>query len=392
MKTTMQNHRSAHVMIYAVCVTSVVFCIPSIMRLMAPHFTGDANAIGLVSEMRRVDAPYIEGLGKKRIMLLTARRSGSSFVGQLLKEHPDITYLFEPLRPATSTGVTRKLRAATLNSYIKKMFNCEFYDALRDMKQLFVHQERLTPQTCESFLLDCRECASRKKGVCVIDDFHRLEQKCKQQTSCIAMKLIRIYSNHLSLVEDFLREEGHVIHLGRDPRGVISSRITVDQVKARTLRSVYIQDNFAKLVLMALQHCQRIRDALERTSSWMQGNPLFQKFYQLYRYEDFAYHPELSTRRLYSFLGMPLHNDVLTWLRKSTVGQTDRPNLYSTVRNSTATAEAWRYKLPFPFVMVMQNSSDCQYVMRRLGYVDAESESMLLDSSVSLIQQPSVPL
>ena len=394
----MQTRPSARVMIYAVCVASVVFGIPAIVRLVAPHSTGDANAMEADSEMRRgAESPCVEGGCKKRIMLLTARRSGSSFVGSLFKEHPGITYLFEPLRSTTADGVTRTLSAATLSGYIQKLFSCNFTDALRDMKRLPDHQERLRWWVCKEFLLDCKECASKKKGVCVIDDVRRLETKCKQQTRCVAMKLIRIYSNHLSLVGDFLRDQGHVLHLVRDPRGVISSRITIDQSESasrRTPQRVYIHDNFAKLVVKAIQHCKRIRDALETTSSWMLANPSLQKVYHLYRYEDFAYHPEVTTRSLYSSLGMPLHDDVLRWLRKSTTRQAvmSKQYLYSTVRNSTATAEAWRHKLPFPFVMIMQSSADCQYVMRRLGYVDATSESMLLDSSLSLVQQPPVPL
>ena len=261
------------------------------------------------------------------------------------------------------------------------------------MKRISVHEERIRWWTCREFLLDCSGCASWKKAACVTDDIRRLETKCKQQTRGVAMKVIRIHSKHLSLVKNFLRDEGHVLHLVRDPRAVISSRITIDQSESasrRTPQRKYIHDNFAKLVLDAIQHCKRIREALETTSSWMPANPSLQKVYHLHRYEDFAYHPEVTTRSLYSELGMMLHNDVLELLRNSTVRRAG--NLYSTARNSTACAEAWRHKLPFAFVVIMQSSSDCQYVMRRLGYVDATSESMLIDSTTSLVQQPPVPL
>ena len=328
------------------------------------------------------DIPTLQN-GCKKIMVLTTWQSGSLFVGQLLKKHPDVTYITEPLRLLRSNGDTYNLSAATVNSYIEKLFNCAFTDALSDTNQPSVEQGRLTPLTCEAFLNDCNDCISRTRGVCVIDDLHRLEQKCKRQTGCVAVELTRMYSNHLQLVEQFLREAGHVIHLVRDPPGVINSRITIDQATARKERTRYIEDNVAELVVNASRDCRRIRDALETTSSWKTAGPSFQKFYHLYRYEDFAYQPEKTTRSLYSSLGMPLHNDVLTWLRKRRTG---RFNVDSSVRNLTATAEAWRYELPYSLVSDMQNLTDCQYVMRRPGYGDATSESMLLDSSLSFQQ------
>ena len=399
----MGNARLTRATCYTLSFINMVLCIPAIMQLMATRFPSDDNTIALDSEMHKAAGDNgIESIGInikdddvragipasrsycKKVMVLTTWRSGSSFVGQLLKKHPYLTYITEPLQLLIYKSNIRNISAATLNSYIEKLSSCAFTDAISYTNQPYFQQKRLTPLTCEAFLNDCNECISRKRGVCVLDDFHRIEQKCKQQTSCVAMELIRIHSNHLPLVNQFLREDGHVIHLVRDPRGVISSRITIEQVTAIKERTAYIEANFAVLVGNASRHCKRIRDALETTSSWKTVVPSFQKFYHLYRYEDFAHHPEKTTRSMYSSLGMPLHNDVLTWLRELTERRTGRFNFNSTVRNLTATAEAWRYELPFSFVSAMQSLTDCQYVMRQLGYGDANSESMLLDSSLSL--------
>ena len=403
----MGNARLTRVTCYTLSFINMVLCIPAIMQLMATQLPNDDNTIALDSETHkatgdsdtetiginltsdavRADIPTLQN-GCKKIMVLTTLQSGSLFVGQVLKKNPDVTYITEPLQLLRSNGDTYTPSAATVNSYIEKLFSCAFTDALSDTNQPPVKQGRLTPLACEAFLNDCNDCLSRARGVCVLDDLHQLEQKCKRQTGCVVMELNRIYSNHLPLVKQFLREAGHVIHLVRDPRGVISSRITIDQATASKERTAYIEDNFAELVVNASQHCRRVRDALETISSWETVAPSLQKFSHLYRYEDFAYHPEKSTRSLYSSLGMPLHNDVLTLLRRLTVRRTGRVNLNSTVRDMTATAEAWRYELPFSVVSAIQNLTDCQYVMRRLGYEDAKSESMLLDSSLSFVQHP----
>ncbi|MEG7523238.1 MAG: hypothetical protein M3H12_09075, partial [Chromatiales bacterium] len=63
---------------------------------------------------------------------------------------------------------------------------------------------------------------------------------CKQ-TQYIAMKVIRMSPLQLVLVRKYLREEVQIIHLFRDPRGVISSRIVIDQHSAKQDLNIYIR-------------------------------------------------------------------------------------------------------------------------------------------------------
>ena len=118
---------------------------------------------------------------------------------------------------------------------------------------------------------------------------------------------------------------------------------------------------------------------------WTVVEPSVSKFYPLIRYENVAYHPQAMTKYLFSNIGLKLHRNVLEWLRTATPSSKAVGGLYSTERNSTATAEAWRNKLPFHFVRAMQELPDCQFVMRRLGYEFVETETMLLNRSVRLV-------
>ena len=319
--------------------------------------------------------------GKQDILLLTEYRSGSSFVGRILNEHPDIAYLFEPLQLIARKSTKGKdTNASRIDGFMRKLFNCSFTDA----SQYFIRDSRrtrLSPVACSMFM----RYGPGGAGGCTADDVKRLETTCIELPQAVAIKTIRIYEIHLKLVLEFLREHLQVIHLVRDPRGTISSRLTISASHEKQTREIYIKKNFEKLVEQTSSHCRRIRDAVDRIASWKADDPSFNDFYHLVRYEDFAYHPETAARRLYADIGMSIHERVLTWLRKAT-GNSQSKSLYSTVRNSTQTAEAWRYKLPFRLVSAMQNSPDCQYVMRTLGYRVAKSESMLLDRSLSLVK------
>ena len=197
------------------------------------------------------------------------------------------------------------------------------------------------------------------------------------------MKVIRLFPSQLALIKRYLKEKVQIIHLNRDPRGVISSRILLYKRKQQLSR--YIHRNFDRLIKKASNHCTRIRDIIIRLSLWTAVEPSLREFYHLIRYEDFAYHPQAMTKYLFLKIGLKLTRNVLKWLRTATTSSEPVTRLHSIIRNSTATAEAWRNKLPFHFVRAMQELPDCQFVMRRLGYQFAESETMLLNRSVSLV-------
>lgn len=324
------------------------------------------------------------GVGKMRIVVLTTRRSGSSFVGQLLNEHPDIAYLFEPMQLIKSNDTWAEISIDVIKNYMKKMFSCAFSDALHDVKEVPVRESFLSPFVCSSFLRHWNQGYDRH---CTGVDIKRAEFICTQARH-VAIKVIRIYPLQLPLVKEYLQEKVQIIHLLRDPRGVMSSRITIDQFKAKQQRSMYILKNLNTLVRKAAYHCRRVRDALERLASWTAADSSLSQFYRLVRYEDFAYHPEARTRTLYSSLGLELHKNVLAWIRKATnSNRAYGRRFYSTSRNSTQTAEAWRNKLPFHYVRAVQELPNCQYVMQRLGYDFAKSQEMLQNSSLSLVRK-----
>ena len=326
--------------------------------------------------------PTTNGGGKKKIIVLTTMRSGSSFIGRILHEHPDICYLFEPLQIVNNKATINSNILDTndkLNSFFQNLFSCAFTDALRDAKALPAHDRNLTYRPCTTFL---RYSDKRHNSRCRLTDIERTEVMCRR-ARYVAMKVIRVFPSQLALITKYLKEEVQIIHLNRDPRGVISSRLVASRKKQNI--NAYIIKNYHTLIEKASSHCKRIRDTIIRLALWTAIEPSSSKFYHLIRYEDFAYHPEANTKSLYSSLGLKLHSNVLTWLRKATTFSKPVGGLYSTKRNSTATAEAWRNKLPFHFVRAMQELPDCQFIMRRLGYEFAQSESMLHDRSVSLV-------
>lgn len=94
--------------------------------------------------------------------------------------------------------------------------------------------------------------------------------------------------------------------------------------------------------------------------------------YRLVRYEDLAGSPQRYVRDLYAFLDLPYTAQVASTVVELTIWssylapQDTLEHPFSTQKNATATAMAWRNRLPFEKVQEIQQ--ECEEVLRAYGY------------------------
>lgn len=102
------------------------------------------------------------------------------------------------------------------------------------------------------------------------------------------------------------------------------------------------------------------------------------------------------TMDLLDFLGLPFTEEISTYINshtnkdktkvvrnKKTHKLEHKSNPYSTSRNSTATAFAWREKLSFDNIRNIQSA--CREPMKRLGYTFYENEDEISSSNLPLL-------
>uniref|UniRef100_UPI0037E8D255 carbohydrate sulfotransferase 1 isoform X2 n=1 Tax=Semicossyphus pulcher TaxID=241346 RepID=UPI0037E8D255 len=349
---------------------------------------------------------------RTHILILATTRSGSSFVGQLFNQHPEMFYMFEPLyhvqlallpRLSQSRNMAeRRVMLGAARELLGSLYHChlsslESYIRPRPSNhstyKLFrrgASRSLCSPPVCEAplgqegqslVLADEGECVRR----CGPLNLSLAAEVCRSKRHA-AIKTVRIpqISDLRALIED-RRLNLKVVQLVRDPRGILASRIETFRDTYRlwrlwraTGRRPHNLD-LGQINAVCEDFLKSVSTALSRPA-WLRGR------YMLLRYEDLARFPLKKARELYSFLGLDLDHSVKDWIINNTRGSSDLSSRqkFTTVRDSAANAENWRLKLSFDMVAYTQTA--CQPLLELLGYKRVLHPRELRNLSHSLVE------
>ncbi|KAI5098465.1 carbohydrate sulfotransferase 1 isoform X1 [Silurus meridionalis] len=344
---------------------------------------------------------------KTHVLVLATTRSGSSFVGQLLNQHSDIFYLFEPLYHVQTAliprlshsrnAADRRVMLGASRDLLRSLYGCDLHFLESYIKppptnhttdKLFrrgASRALCSQPVCDAFSpseTNVEEGDCIKK--CAILNMTLAAESCRDKRH-VAIKIVRVpeIGDLRALVED-PRLNLKVIQLVRDPRGILASRIETFRDTYRlwriwraTGRKPYNLD-LTQLTVVCEDFLSSVSTGLSHPY-WLRGK------YMLVRYEDLARNPLQKTKDIYDYLGLSMDKNVIDWIQANTRGSNEllTKHKYGTVRDSAANAESWRLKLSFE--MVDYTQSVCQKVLHRLGYKSVNSVEELKNMSVSLV-------
>ena len=180
-----------------------------------------------------------------------------------------------------------------------------------------------------------------------------LVASCKN-LSVRSFKAIRM---SMEMMENLIYQEPGVkiIHLVRDPRGIVSSRFSTGQI---SVMSKHVKQKEAKAL------CHRMLFDLEIYTKLRTKYP--QNIVQV-KYEEIAQSPQEQAGFLYKFTrGIPLPEDVTSFIRRSTNATKDNGNFGTSRVDPTVTANRWKTKLSEASKMNILDS--CRAVIEKLGY------------------------
>uniref|UniRef100_A0A8C5RZX2 Sulfotransferase n=1 Tax=Laticauda laticaudata TaxID=8630 RepID=A0A8C5RZX2_LATLA len=380
----------------------------------------DGNATG------REPSPGSRAGGKRHIYLHATWRTGSSFLGELFNQHPDVFYLYEPmwhLWQALYPGDALSLQGA-LRDMMRSLFRCDFSvlrlyatpPAGRNLSTASIFGWRTNKVICSAPF--CPHAARARADVGLVDGaacerscpprpLRELEAECRKYPVMV-IKDVRLLE--LGALLPLLRDPDlnlHVIQLFRDPRAVHNSRLKAKQALLResiqVLRSRYHAE-FRALPRRQLppaaaaaigggavrahpQHraefflggaleviCQAwLRDLIfsRRAPAWLRRR------YTQVRYEDLVLEPRSQLSRLLRFADLPALPALEAFVFNMTHGaaySSERPFLIS-ARDAREAIHAWRERLSRE--QVRQVEATCGEAMRLLSYTAEQRKGVL---------------
>jgi hypothetical protein len=135
-----------------------------------------------------------------------------------------------------------------------------------------------------------------------------------------------------------------VVHLVRDPRGIMastSSLVTVSHICRRMLRDL----DALQVALTSHPHCCI-----------------------LVRYEDLTVEPHAVARRVFKHVGLDFESYFDAWIHRVS-DPTHNSGSGGTYRtNMSAEAFDWKIKLPLSTQVKVRQIDECEQVIKRLGY------------------------
>ncbi|XP_043935017.1 carbohydrate sulfotransferase 5-like [Protopterus annectens] len=330
------------------------------------------------------------------ILIISSWRSGSSFVGQIFNQHPQVFYLMEPawhvwmsLRRSNA-----KVLQMAVRDLLRSVFLCDMsvYDAYlhtnKSNSNLFmweVSRALCSPPVCNLFQHTDIIKEVGCKLVCKNQPFHKVREACKSY-SHVVLKEVRIF--HLNALYPLLSDPSlnlKIIHLVRDPRAVFSSRARTTRLLSADswliANSFNNNTEYTVIKEVCRSHKKIYETATEGTISFLKDR------YMLLRYEDLVKDPITKVKEMYNFAGLGLTPVIEAWINETT--KENNAIKYNAVfrtgpRNAVNVSQAWRNTLSFEKIEEVQNI--CKESMEHFGYrlLESENEQKLMSLDVLL--------
>ena len=339
------------------------------------------------SHEARVDNLKVFHQTSAKVIIVAYHRSGSSFLGEMFNRNPNAFYLFEPIHTIDSFLDARRrfpvLYDTLIRNLLDNIFKCDFNKHPLYVNTLTSSPFRLKSEALSSKLCDPRANAN-KMHLCQRINATRLGRLCSSRTHTIVKTIRMAHWENLDFLTDSPHTSLKVIHLVRDPRGIIASRVSwllarVSREQNSTSRNnSAIRMAIAKYIrIISISLCQQMAKDI---NDWTK-RAKFSRSYAMVRYEDVSRQPLTVYKEISEFADVAQSQAVIGWLKKNT--KHSDFNYYSTTRNSSAAPHMWRRRLTMSLVNEIQNN--CAQVMDILGYKLVHSKKELRDTNVPLV-------
>ena len=303
-------------------------------------------------------APQRQTKGNKPdvVVIMTESRSGSTWLMNTLSFPDNVMFFFEPLNSRVSDRFLRSLQEGETEeealvrwrmSKLAGICNCKL--SIRDVGTTSGWQKNYSPEVLKQMRMS------------------DVERDCKTKAIKVA-KPIRLYDiSELKFLPSLDCSNFKVIHLVRDPRAVMMSRMLTfhELYDGNKKLGPYIRGSLEAfsdeyVAKASNDYCSHHTNSIRFSrESWLASK------YLRVRYEDFARAPEAAAREMYHFIGQSYTAKVRDYVYEST-HQSQGAGGYGTFKNTLKVLDSWKKKILLRHLDVIDR--ECKELMQTLDY------------------------
>ena len=199
-----------------------------------------------------------------------------------------------------------------------------------------------------------RQCLDQMNTTVVTSCVPALQEAC-QKARMRTIKLIRLSSQHLEHIVKLIPRV-KIIHLTRDPRGILRSEAKFHGRKGFT----------PEVWKSRARHlCARMRSDIKEVRRL---EKIYPKVFKSVSFEHLASNTENNAKYIYEHVNLDFHPEVTKWIKENTQAAYNTAGLGTKRKNSTEQAYDWIKSLTPEQRDAVQQTKDCQYVMSELCY------------------------
>eukprot|EP01111_Echinosteliopsis_oligospora_P009357 TRINITY_DN2724_c4_g1_i1.p1 TRINITY_DN2724_c4_g1~~TRINITY_DN2724_c4_g1_i1.p1 ORF type:complete len:498 (-),score=138.71 TRINITY_DN2724_c4_g1_i1:114-1607(-) len=312
---------------------------------------------------------------KRKVMIMTLPRSGSTFCGGLFQNNPEFVYLFETTRDIADTfdsdQCSNEPKHSDAYDVMKDTFDCNLTSLIKACSKAEARHGDL-PWAYQWGFKIIADHSSGNINSCIPSENETYEQKQKRSNMSVALKEIWMWSGKLNWLNQIVGGDLKTIWLVRDVRGWASS-LLVSTTQGYDLYGSFgfigqnlwdrfsgCSEDFTSDLLTDSQFkniqallIDKLATPHKRLAAWWTFDILYSRMmlrkykssYMMLTYEKLANEPMEMAEKIYEYIDLPLHPDVSDWIIHSTQGgsQNDR---FGTSRNSKSMINIWQLRLP----------------------------------------------
>ncbi|XP_022782163.1 carbohydrate sulfotransferase 3-like, partial [Stylophora pistillata] len=301
---------------------------------------------------------------RRSLVIFGDDRSGTTLLTQMFSQDLDIFTVYEPLWITKKWSQTEpdKNLLKDVTEVIGALMTCNFVDNPTAIKFLSHSSKNwapglfMNPFKSKPICNDPEACPNPG----TIPDVVQKACLHNYKHSVIKVAIVRVPERKLSnifqrIIEDNPDTVIKFLHVVRDPRGSINSRINLGWIP-----DVDKAKNFA---YWPRSTCEGILQNVKFGAS-LQGN--FKDRYMLLLYKDIASSPLVTAMKIYKFAGFEISESMIRWLKQATnpskeTLEQEGKHAFSSFRNSTANVERWRHESPDRRVRIIEE--ECSELM-----------------------------